>query len=270
MLTRLVSVVVVIVAGVLILALSRLPQVQFIETVGFEVLGPVEVGISAPVARIDQLGRTIESISQLRAENARLKAEVDRLSQEAVLVPELQRENAELRAELGFTRSDPQFKWISARIIGFDPSNLVHAIIIDQGTRSGVAVGMTVVTPLGLVGEVVQVTPNTAKVLLVTDVSSSVDSLVQANRAKGLINGSRGGQLTMTYIPQGVKVQAGDRVVTSGMSGVFPAGLLVGTITEVHQNDVDLYQDAKVQPAVDFGRVEDVMVIVNHLPTKLR
>jgi rod shape-determining protein MreC len=86
----------------------------------------------------------------------------------------------------------------------------------------------------------------------------------------GVVNGSRSGQLTMTFIPQGSKVQAGDRVVTSGLGGVFPPGLWVGTVTDVHQNDVDLYQEAKVQPAVDFGRIEDVMVIVNHLPTKLR
>lgn len=270
MLTRLVYLVVILVVGFLILILSRLPQVQFIEMVGFEVLGPVEVGISIPVVHLNQIGQTIEGISQLRADNARLKTEVDRLSQQAVLVPELQRENAELRAELGFAQSDPQFKWVNARIIGFDPSNLVRAIIIDHGTRSGITEGMTVVTPAGLVGQVEQVTPNTAKVLLVTDVSSSVESLIQSNRAKGVVNGSRGGQLSMTYIPQNYKVQAGDRVVTSGMGGVFPPGLLVGTVTDVHQNDVDLYQVAQVQPAVDFGRIEDVMVIVNHLPTKLR
>ncbi len=270
MLTRLAYLVFVVLAGVLVLLLSRLPQVQFIETVGFEVLGPIEVGISVPVMHLDRIGQAVEGIGQLRAENARLKAEVDRLTQQAVLVPELQRENAELRAELGFAQSDPQFKWINARIIGFDPSNLVHAIIIDQGTRSGVANGMTVVTPAGLVGQVEQVTPNTAKVLLITDVSSSVDSLIQSNRAKGVVNGSRSGQLSMIYIPQNYKVQAGDRVVTSGLGGVFPPGLLVGTVTEVHQNDVDLYQEAQVQPAVDLGRIEQVMVIVNHLPTKLR
>ena len=270
MLTRLVYVIVVLITGVVILALSRLPQIQFIETVGFEVLGPLEIGISVPVVHVDQIVQTVEGIGQLRAENARLRAEVDRLTQEVVLLPELQRENADLRAELQFQQSNPQLKWISARIIGFDPSNLVHAIIIDRGTRSGVVEGMTVTTPRGLVGQVVQVTPNTAKVLLVTDVSSSVDSLIQSSRAKGVVNGSRAGQLTMTFIPQGVKVQPGDRIVTSGLGGVFPEGLFVGTITEVHQNDVDLYQEAKVQPAVDFGRIEEVMVIINHLPTKLR
>lgn len=270
MLTRLVYATLVVLAGLLLLLLSRLPQVQFIETVGFEVLGPLQVGISVPVVRIDQIGQTIEGISQLRAENARLRAEVDRLSREAVLVGELQRENAELRAELQFRQANPQFKWVDARIIGFDPSNLVHAVIIDRGTHSGVAEGMTVVTPRGLVGQVVQVTPATAKVLLITDVSSSVDALIQSNRAKGVVNGSRSGDLTMTYIPQGVKIQAGDRIVTSGLGGVFPPGLLVGTVTGVRQNAVDLYQEATVQPAVDVGRVEVVQVIINHLPTKLQ
>lgn len=270
MLTRFVYVFVVLIAGAAILALSRLPQVQVIETIGFEVLGPIENGISGPISAVSQVGQTIESISELRAENARLRAEVNRLSQEAVKLPEVQRENAELRAELGFQQSNPQFKWISARIIGFDPSNLVHAIIIDQGSHDGVAVGMTVTTPRGLVGQVIQVTPNTAKVLLITDVSSTVDALVQSDRAKGVVNGSRGGQLMMTYIPQNFTVKDGDRVVTSGLGGVFPPGLWVGTVTAVHQNDVDLYQEAEIRPAVDLGRVETVMVIVNHLPTKLQ
>ncbi|HUX88791.1 MAG TPA: rod shape-determining protein MreC, partial [Chloroflexota bacterium] len=140
----------------------------------------------------------------------------------------------------------------------------------NQGSRNNVAPGMTVVTPVGLVGQVVTVTPTTAKVLLITDVSSSVDSLIQANEAKGVVEGSRGGQLTLTYIPQGVKVQTGDRIVTSGLGGVYPAGLWVGTVTDVRQNDVDLYQDAQLEPAVDFGRLEVVLVITNHLPTKLQ
>jgi rod shape-determining protein MreC len=269
-LTRLAYLLLILAAGGLIILLSRLPQVQFVETVAFEVFGPIETGVSLPVVRLDQIGQTIEEIGQLRAENARLREEVDRLSQEAVQIGELQRENAELRAELGFRQSNQDFTWVQARIIGFDPSNLVHAIIINKGTQDNVATGMTVVTPSGLVGQVVAVTPTTAKVLLITDVSSSVDSLIQSNQAKGVVEGSRDGQLTMTYIPQGVKVQTGDRVVTSGLGGIYPPGLWVGTITDVRQNDVDLYQDAQLEPAVDFSRLEVVLVITNHLPTKLR
>jgi len=269
-LSRLAYVLVVLAAGALIVLVSRLPQVQFIETVAFEVFGPIETGVSLPVVRLDQLGQTIEGISQLRAENDQLRSEVDRLSAQAVQIGELQRDNSELRAELGFRQAFQNFKWIPARIIGYDPSNLVHAIIINQGSQNNVAPGMTVVTPVGLVGQVVAVTPTTAKVLLITDVSSSVDSLIQANEAKGVVEGSRDGQLTMTYIPQGVKVQTGDRIVTSGLGGVYPAGLWVGTVTDVRQNDVDLYQDARLEPAVDFGRLEVVLVITNHLPTKLQ
>jgi rod shape-determining protein MreC len=261
--------VVLLIAG-LLLGLSRLPQIRFVEALLFEAVGPIQIGLSVPVGRLDQLGRSLEDIGRLRTDNDRLRSEVDRLSQQAVLVPELQRQNAELRAELGFAQSAPQFQWVTARLIGFDPSNLVQAIIIDRGSSSGIAEGMTVVTPSGLVGAVIQVTPSTAKVILVTDVSSSVDALIQSNRAKGVINGSRTGQLTMTYIPQGVKVQTGDRIVTSGLGGIFPEGLWVGTVTDVRQNDVDLYQSALLEPAVDFGRLEEVMVIVNHLPTPLR
>jgi rod shape-determining protein MreC len=269
-LTRLAYGLLILLIGALLLVVSRLPQVQFVESLFFAALGPVETGVSVPVVRLDQLGQTVESISQLRAENARLRDEVSRLEQQAVLVGELQRQNAELQSELQYQRSDPQFRWISARLIGYDPSNLVQSIIIDQGSHAGVADGMTVVTPSGLVGQVIEVTPNTSKVLLVTDISSSVDALIQSNRAKGVVNGSRSGQLTMTYIPQGVNVQTGDRIVTSGLGGVFPPGILVGTVTDVKQNDIDLFQTALLEPAVDIGRLETVLVIVNHLPTKLQ
>jgi rod shape-determining protein MreC len=269
-LSRLAYGVLVLLVGAGLVLLSRVPQVQFVETLVFEALGPFELGLSVPAVRLDQLGQSVRDLGQLQSDNARLRAEVDRLSQEAVLVPELQRENAQLRAELGFSRDNSQFHWITAHLLGYDPSNLIQAAILDQGSRSGVAVGMTVVTPGGLVGQVIQVTPNTSKILLITDVSSSVDALVQSNRAKGVVNGARTARLTMTYIPQSDKVQTGDRVVTSGLGGIYPSGLLVGTVTDVRQNDVELFQTALVEPAVDFGRLEDVMIIVNHLPTTLR
>jgi rod shape-determining protein MreC len=268
--SRLAYVLVAVVIGALLVVLSRVPQVQVVEVLLFDVVGTAESGISIPIIRLDQVGRTIESISQLRAENARLRAEVDRLSQQAVLVPELQRENADLRSQLGFKSEDPQFRWANARLIGFDSSNLIQAIIVDKGSRDGVTEGMTVVTPRGLVGQVVQAAPNTAKVLLVTDVSSSTDAVIQSSRAKGVVNGSRNGQLLMTFIPQGVKIQTGDRVVTSGIGGVFPEGLWVGTVTDVRQNDQELYQNALLEPAVDIAQLEEVMVIINHLPIKLR
>jgi len=269
-LTRLAYGLIVLLLGVILLAVSRLPQVQFLEALLFEAVGPIETGAAFPVRWVAQVGQDIASIGRLRAENARLNAEVDQLTQQAVLVGELQRENAELRAELGFEQTDPQFRWTTARLIGFDPSNLIQAIIVDRGTRSGVADGMTVVTPRGLVGYVIETSPSTAKVLLMTDVSSSADSLIQSSRAKGVVNGSRTGQLTMTYIPQGVKVQTGDKVVTSGLGGIFPAGLWVGTVTDVRQNDTDPFQSAQLEPAVDFGQLEEVMIIVNHLPIRLR
>ncbi len=270
MINRLVSGALVLLIAVFVLAVSRIPQVRFVEDLLFEALGPVESVLAIPVAPFGRLGQSVSDLGRLQSENTQLRQEVDRLSQEAVLVPELQRQNAELRAELGFVQSAPQFQWVTANLVGFDPSNLVQAIIIDKGTTSGIANGMTVITPRGLVGQVVQTTPTSSKVLLVTDVSSSVDSLVQSNRAKGVVNGSRTGRLTMIYIPQGVKVQTGDRIVTSGLGGVYPEGLWVGTVTDVQQNEEALYQSALLEPAVDFGRLENVMVIINHLPIPLR
>ncbi|HEX5416273.1 MAG TPA: rod shape-determining protein MreC [Chloroflexota bacterium] len=270
MLNRLFTLVLLAALAGAIILVARTPQAQFVETLIFEVLSPVETVLAGPATRVNSVGQTITGIATLRSENERLRAQVDRLSQEAVLVPELQRQNAELQAQLGFHQDNPQYQWVNAHLLGYDSSNLVQSIIVDRGTSSGVADGMTVITPRGLVGQVIEVTPTTAKVLLITDVSSSADALIQSNRAKGVVNGSRTGTLTMMYIPQQFKVQTGDRVVTSGLGGVFPPGFWVGTVTDVRQNDVDLFQTARLEPAVDFGRLEDVMIITNHLPVKLR
>jgi len=269
-LNRLFSLFLLALAAGAILLVARAPQAQFVETLLFEALSPVETLVAGPSSSVDSIGQTLTSIATLRAENQRLRAQVDQLSQEAVLVPELQRQNAELRAELGFHQQSPQYQWVNAHLLGYDSSNLVQSIIIDRGTTSGVANGMTVITPRGLVGQVIEVTPATAKVLLITDVSSSAEALIQSNRAKGVVNGSRTGTLTMLYIPQQFKVKTGDRVITSGLGGIFPPGFWIGTVTDVRQNDVDLFQSARLEPAVDFGRLEDVMVITNHLPVKLQ
>src|SRR5438105_520222 len=117
MFTRLAYAGAIVLIGAFLVVVSRVPQVQFVEALLFEAVGTVEHGASIPIVRFDQIGQTIATIGQLRAENARLRAEVDLLSQQAVLVPEIQRENAELRSQLGFQNADPQFRWTNARLI---------------------------------------------------------------------------------------------------------------------------------------------------------
>jgi len=269
MLTRFAYLVIVVVVGLASIVLCRLTQATVIEAGSSWLTGPVLAVVGYPVRVVGDVFTGVQGVGDLRAENARLRAEVDRLRQETVQLPEVRRENDLLREQLNLRRAQPGYQWVSGRIIGYDPDPLVKSIIVNVGTRDGIADGMTVVTPQGLVGRVLRASPNTSKVLLLTDVSSSINGVLQESRARGVVNGSLTGRLAMLYIGQGEVVHTGDRVVTSGLGGSFPPGLLIGSVIDVRQKDVDMFQEARLEPAVDVNRLETVLIITNFLPTKL-
>jgi rod shape-determining protein MreC len=153
-------------------------------------------------------------------------------------------------------------------MIGRDPSNLQRYITIDVGQREGVSHNMPVVTTRGLVGRIAQVGDGWSRVLLITDVTSSVNALTQSSRANGLVQGQADGSLVMRAIPQGDVVSVGDTVFTSGLGGNFPRQILIGQIIEVERRDYELYQTAVVRPTVDFDHLEVVLVVTDFEPVK--
>lgn len=206
----------------------------------------------------------------LAAENRALRAEVERLQAENVRLKGLQLQNDQLRQQLGFTAANPALRMAPARVVGRDPTSLRQYITVDRGADAGVRPGMAVVSPGGvLVGQVSSATTVTAQVLLVTDVDSSVSAKIERTRADGIVEGrwQKGAFMLMRYIEQGLtadqepRVQPGDWVVTSGLGGVVPAGLLIGQVRGVTQTDSGLEQQAEIVPAVDVRSVESVLII---------
>jgi rod shape-determining protein MreC len=120
---------------------------------------------------------------------------------------------------------------------------------------------MAVVSPLGVIGQVVAVTSRSAKVLLLTDPNSGVDAFVQRSRARGIVSGSLDYGPIMKYVKRSEDVKEGDRLITSGLDGVFPKGLLVGTITKVNKKNFGLFQYVEVALAVDPSEIEEVLVV---------
>jgi rod shape-determining protein MreC len=125
---------------------------------------------------------------------------------------------------------------------------------------------MPVVTERGLVGRVSEVGDGWSRVLLIIDVSSSVNALTQSTRASGLVEGQVDGGLVMRAIPQSDTISVGDTVFTSGLGSNFPRQILIGQITEVERRDYELYQVASVGPTVDFDHLEAVLVVVGFEP----
>jgi rod shape-determining protein MreC len=120
---------------------------------------------------------------------------------------------------------------------------------------------MAVVTPLGVVGQVVSATARTSKVLLLTDPNSGIDVLVQRTRSRGIVSGSLDNGAVLKYVKRSEDIQEGDRLITSGMDGVFPKGLMVGTVIKVRKQHLGLFQYIEILPAVQSSRIEEVLVV---------
>jgi len=246
---------------------------QAVENLILRPMTPVQDHLSELANDFGDLLQTFRDLQELRHRNEELQSLADSLMVENVRLKELEVENETLRQLLQFTQANPTYSYRAAevvgRVIGYDPNNLLRYIIIDVGTDDGMAKGMPVVTERGLVGRIVEVSPRASKVLLITDVSSSVNAIIQSSRATGIVEGKIDGGLVMKYIPQTVTINVGDLVLTSGLGATFPKRLMIGQVTAVHKRDIEMFQQAEVKPTVDFERLEIVLVITNFEPTEM-
>ena len=150
---------------------------------------------------------------------------------------------------------------MTASIIANSGSSWFKSCLLDKGSADGVRKGMAVVTPLGVVGQVVAVTARTAKVLLLADPNNGVDVLVQRTRARGIVSGSLDNGTILKYVKRSEDIQEGDRLVTSGFDGVFPKGIVVGTVIKARKQTLGLFQHIEVMPAVSLARTEEVLIV---------
>jgi rod shape-determining protein MreC len=204
--------------------------------------------------------RDYVDLRRLREENKRLHGEVATLQRRIDQLEEQTLETQRLQRLLAM-RQASQAEYLSARVVGKDATNWFKTILLDRGSREGVRRNQPVLAPDGLVGRVVEVTPTSAKVQLLTDPVSAVGGLVQRTRVTGIVSGNLGAGARVRYLPLLGDVVVGDEVVTSGMGGVFPKGIPVGRIIAVERRSGALFQEASLQPAVDLGRLEEVMIL---------
>ncbi len=197
----------------------------------------------------------------VRRENKELRKQVQRLMLENSRYRELLSTYERLQALLKFkqTFNEPV---VAARVIGRDPSGWFRSVITDKGEKDGLTVDMPVMNARGVVGRIVSISPHYSKVLLIIDQNSSVDCLIQRSRDRGMVKGISEELCKVAYIVKSSDVRLGDMVVTSGLGGVFPKGLPLGTITKVDEKPGELFKDVEMRPAVDFSKLEEVLVIL--------
>lgn len=232
-------------------------------TLVLSALLPLQAGMTRVVDGVAALWEMYTEIGRLRVEKRQLRGQVDALSQEVAALREQAAAAARLERLLAFRRQTP-FRTTVARVISRDPSRWFSTVLIDRGSRDGLRQNAPVVTPDGVVGRVIEVTPTAARVLLIADSRSALGVLVQRSRDAGVVEGRSGLMLHMKYLSRTAQVEAGDVVMTSGQGGVFPRGLVVGRIVRVFREPGALLQEAEVEPAAPLERLEEVLVL---LPT---
>ncbi|HXF60533.1 MAG TPA: rod shape-determining protein MreC [Caldilineaceae bacterium] len=263
---------ILVLASLVLMALQTTGRLEPVQSAVTQLTSPAQLGATGLAESITGAISFILELRNLRQRNAELEQVTNSLLVENFELREVQRENQALREMLRFAQTRPGLELrgaqIVARVIGQESNNFLEYITLDLGQSHGIKVGMPVVTDQGLVGRISHVTDSTSKVLLITDANSAVNAIMQSSRLNGVVRGNPGGNLIMDYIPQGAIFSIGEVVLTSGLGGRFPKGIPIGQVVEIHQRDIDVFQQAVVRPTVDFSRLELVMVVTNFDPNE--
>lgn len=222
---------------------------------------PLAEMVTLPVREARGIWDEYVAVLGVREENETLLRTIGRLEEENLRFREaiVASERFESLAEFQERREVPM---VPANVIAQDLSRWFQSVVIDRGAESGVRAGMPVITGSGVVGVVAGTTPEAAKVLLVIDLQSRVDAYVQRSRARGTVRGRSEEPCEFDYVLREDDVREGDQLLTSGLGGVYPKGLVVGTVASVERKPYGLFQTVRVAPAVDFRKLEEVFVIL--------
>jgi len=257
---------VIAVLAILIAVTYDRVQVTFIEDAVNSVLSPIQsFSVKASNSIIDFFERVFSS-TDLDKENEQLKVQ---LAQYEIIENELntlREENERLKGLLNYTDITQNYTYVTARVIGKSQGVWFSEFTVNAGRNDGVIENQAVVNSKGLVGRVSSVSANTCKVTSIIDSTSDVSVMVERTRdygfARGILNVDKNEKLELYYLPSGYDLVPGDNILTSGIGGIFPKGIAIGTVTEVSRANEDTEdRNAIIQPAVDFLRLEEVMIV---------
>lgn len=250
---------------ILLIFLSNLEsgKLSLIEGLANDVVSPIQNLFISLKNKASGNNEYFSNINELIKENEELKAKNSELEEQVRELEIVKADNETMQEYMNLTQKYAEYKTIPAYVINKDISNLSSNIVINVGSDDGVQVNMTVIADKGLVGHVISVTKNTSKVQVIIDpastVSSSISTTEQSLICKGTLDNDQ--VLRASMIPTGAELIQGDSVSTSGIGGIYRKGIYIGTIKEIitTSNIIDRY--AIVEPAVDFSKLNNVLVI---------
>ena len=241
---------------------AALENAESVRTVGTAFFRPVYLGIDFLRQGVSGVWNHYVALVGTSRENVRLREEVVELQEKLHAARDAQLENRRLKELLQYSGSLER-RTIGARVVGHDVTPWFQAIFLGTGSEAGIEEGMSVVTPRGAVGRIHASRPGLSEVLLVTDGRFAADVMVERNRVRAVAEGIGGNFCRLKYVSPVHDVAVGDRIVFSGFDGAMPKGMLLGTVASVDRPKESLFQKVKVQCAVNFQDVEEVLVILS-------
>jgi rod shape-determining protein MreC len=222
-------------------------------------MGPLQNIVTRSISGLGNFKNDYISLWSVRAENKRLQLLVDKYLSELGAYREGYSNYLHFEELLAF-KDKQKFQALSARVVGKEPAFWYQTIVVDRGRNDDVLEGMIVLSPEGVVGQVIHTAEEYSKVLLANAPSSAIDAMIQKNRTRGILKGAGEKGFVLHYVLKNAEVQVGDHVVTAGIGGIFPAGIPLGRVSKIHHKRRGMFQEIEVKPLVDFQKLEFVFI----------
>jgi rod shape-determining protein MreC len=248
--------------GLLLLTLIRPQVTEDMRTRSTDMLAPALAAVSQPVSALSNIISTLGNLTDLRAENERLREENERLRTYQTAVMQLEAENKGLRDLLKMPVV-PEHREVVAKVIADAGGPFSRNVIALAGAQDGVRNGLTALAAGGVAGRVISTGRNSSRILLINDLNARVPVLIERTRQRGMVAGDTSAGLRLTDLPEGATLKEGDRLLTSGVGGIYPPGLPVGVVRETDRGVV------RVEPIADLTRLEILQILDPGTPTDL-
>lgn len=255
------AVLLIISLAVISYSASRLSETGFLRKMVLEAAAPVEDAVNVSLKGLHDSWKRYLFLVGMEDENRRLRHGNAVLSEQINHYREGYIEGMRLRKLLNL-KDGLTNRVVAARVVDRSRASLFKTILIDKGTADGMRVGFPVLSEQGVVGRIIETAWHASQVLLLVDGNSNIDGLIQRSRAQGILQGAGSAGCNLKYISRVEEVLPGDVVLSSGLAGVFPKGLLLGVVTGVSRKGEGLFQKIDVAPAVDFEKLEEVLALI--------
>lgn len=250
--------------GCLIYAMGREPVAY--QTTPFEnfmigMFAPLQKGINSLKDRMSYIAKSYRFNVIASKENIVMRQKVEELKNELFTLQEVAQENRRLKKLLHFGQKMSSKK-VLARVVAWDAAGDSKVLRIDRGANDGITLQATVLTNEGLVGYVYRLTDNFADVLTILDSNNRIDGIISRIRSHGIVEGYTSGKCVMKHVTRTEPIILHDAVFTSGLGNVYPKGVRIGSVTRIEREGYGITQYIEITPYVDFGKIEEVFVLV--------